>query len=392
MDQATVIDPPPSVRRASLGSILVLGAATILALWFLITFALPYLTLDPQRFGPYWPRRSWLLLHITSGMVALLVGPAQLWLGLTRQHLRLHRRLGTGYMASVAISAMAALYLVFHTELGWVFGMGLVGLAIAWIVTTGLAFVAIRRRMIDQHKEWMIRSYVVTFAFVTFRNEEALDLLTLAWTQNQFSYEGAYYHVKDVTVVPKPLQKPHPKLYMVGTSPSSFIAAGTRGVSIAAGGPVPYSVYAPGIDGYKQACAARGYTPDISFIRLVYLDEDARQVRTEAERYVRNFLDFNASAIDSLALYTKELNASGYGFYASGVAEMLRHITYDRCAEEELCFLGTPAQVIAQIRRLDQQIGGLNEMVIISNFGGIEHWKAIKTQHLFAQYVMPALR
>jgi hypothetical protein len=48
--------------------------------------------------------------------------------------------------------------------------------------------------------------------------------------------------------------------------------------------------------------------------------------------------------------------------------------------------------VIAQIRRLDQQIGGLNEMVIISNFGGIEHWKAIKTQHLFAQYVMPALR
>ena len=169
MDQATAIEPRPSVRRASLGSILVLGAATVVALWFLMTFALPYLTLDPQRFGPYWPRRSWLLLYITSAMVALLVGPAQLWLGLTRQRLRLHRRLGTGYMASVVISAMAALYLVFHTELGWVFGMGLVGLAIAWIVTTGLAFVAIRRRMIDQHKEWMIRSYVMTFAFVTFR-------------------------------------------------------------------------------------------------------------------------------------------------------------------------------------------------------------------------------
>ena len=62
----------------------------------------------------------------------------------------------------------------------------------------------------------------------------------------------------------------------------------------------------------------------------------------------------------------------------------------DQCVQEELCFLGTPAQVIAQIRRLDQQIGGLNEMVIISNFGGIEHWKAIKTQELFARYVMPA--
>jgi alkanesulfonate monooxygenase SsuD/methylene tetrahydromethanopterin reductase-like flavin-dependent oxidoreductase (luciferase family) len=224
------------------------------------------------------------------------------------------------------------------------------------------------------------------------RYEEALDLLTLAWTQEHFSYEGHYYHGRDVTVVPKPLQKPHPKLYMVGTSESSFIAAGIRGVSIAAGGPVPYSVYAPGIDGYKTACTERGYTPDISFVRLVYLDEDERQIRTEAERYVRNFLDFNASAIDSLAHRKGELTATGYGFYASGVAEMLRQITYDQCVQEELCFLGTPAQVIAQIRRLDQQIGGLNEMVIISNFGGIEHWKAIKTQHLFAQYVMPALR
>src|SRR5262249_4059045 len=129
------------------------------------------------------------------------------------------------------------------------------------------------------------------------RYEEALDLLTLAWTQDHFLYEGRYYNVKDVTVVPKPLQKPHPKLYMVGTSSSSFIAAGTRGVSIAAGAPVPYAIFAPGIDAYKKECAKQGYTPDISFIRLVYLDEDERQIRKEAERYVRNFLDFNASAI-----------------------------------------------------------------------------------------------
>jgi hypothetical protein len=88
LDQATVIDSRPSVCRASWGTILVLGAVTVLALWFLMPFAFPYLTLDQQRFGPYWPRRSWLLLHITGGMVALLIGPAQLWLGLTRQRMR----------------------------------------------------------------------------------------------------------------------------------------------------------------------------------------------------------------------------------------------------------------------------------------------------------------
>jgi uncharacterized membrane protein YozB (DUF420 family) len=32
-----------------------------------------------------------------------------------------------------------------------------------------MAFVAIRRRAIEQHRQWMIRSYIVTFAFVTFR-------------------------------------------------------------------------------------------------------------------------------------------------------------------------------------------------------------------------------
>ena len=125
--------------------------------------------LDQQRFGAYWPRRGWLLLHIASGMVALLDGPAQLWLGLTHQRLRLHRRLGASYMTSVGISSIAALYLVFHTDFGWIFGMGLGSLAVAWLLTTGLAFVAIRRHAIDQHKEWMIRSYVVTCAFVTFR-------------------------------------------------------------------------------------------------------------------------------------------------------------------------------------------------------------------------------
>ncbi len=49
------------------------------------------------------------------------------------------------------------------------FGHGLTGLGIAWIATTGLGCIAISRGVIHQHREWMIRSYVVTFAFVMFR-------------------------------------------------------------------------------------------------------------------------------------------------------------------------------------------------------------------------------
>jgi hypothetical protein len=39
----------------------------------------------------------------------------------------------------------------------------------AWLLTTGIAWVAILRRRVPLHKEWMVRSYLVTFAFVTFR-------------------------------------------------------------------------------------------------------------------------------------------------------------------------------------------------------------------------------
>jgi uncharacterized membrane protein len=137
---------------------------------FTVGQALPYMTLDESSFGPYWWSRRWpLLLHISMGAVALLSGPVQLWLGISDARPTVHRRLGMIYITSVAVSAGAAYYLASTTELGWVFGAGLLGLATAWVVTTSLAFTAVRRGLIEQHREWMVRSYVVTTGFVTFR-------------------------------------------------------------------------------------------------------------------------------------------------------------------------------------------------------------------------------
>jgi hypothetical protein len=102
-------------------------------------------------------------------MLALLTGPVQLWLGLADRRIDIHRRMGLAYLTGVVVGSVAAVYLALNTDFGWLFGAGLLALAVAWIVTTGMAFVAIKRLLIDQHKEWMIRSYVVTFAFVIFR-------------------------------------------------------------------------------------------------------------------------------------------------------------------------------------------------------------------------------
>jgi hypothetical protein len=146
-----------------------LGAASILALLFIAVAALPYFTLNEERFSVYWPKRWWLLLHISGGMAALLAGPVQLWLGLSDRRMDVHRRLGLLYMGAVGVSSVGAFYLAFNTDFGWLFGASLVALACAWLLTTGMAFVAARKFLFDQHKEWMIRSYVVTFAFVMFR-------------------------------------------------------------------------------------------------------------------------------------------------------------------------------------------------------------------------------
>ena len=156
--------------RAGRGSAAILGLAAAGALFFVAVDALPYfLRMDEGQFRQYWPMRGWLLLHITMGMVALLTGPVQLWLGLKDLYPRVHKNLGFVYMASIILSSAAAYYLAFHTSGGIVFGSGLTALATVWLITTGLAFLAITRHLYEQHKEWMIRSYVVTFGFVTFR-------------------------------------------------------------------------------------------------------------------------------------------------------------------------------------------------------------------------------
>ena len=161
---------PPSHRT----TLVTLSLVAAIGLFFIVAAALPYFSLNEARFGPYWPRRWWLLAHITSGIVALLAGPVQLWLGFADRRVEVHRRLGIIYVSAVVFSSITAYYLAWNTTGGWGFGSGLAALATAWLITTGMAWLAIRRHLFDQHKEWMVRSYVVTTGFVSFRIFQAV--------------------------------------------------------------------------------------------------------------------------------------------------------------------------------------------------------------------------
>jgi hypothetical protein len=160
----TVPDTRASWRLATF-----LALAGLAAITFVGLAALPYYL--STAYGPpqYAPRRGWLMLHVSGGIAAILTGPVQLWLGLADRSVAWHRRMGLLYMAAVGAGALGGFYMAVNTDFGWVFGASLLGLATAWVATTGMAFWAIRKSLVEQHKEWMIRSYVLTFGFVFFR-------------------------------------------------------------------------------------------------------------------------------------------------------------------------------------------------------------------------------
>lgn len=48
------------------------------------------------------------------------------------------------------------------------------------------------------------------------RANESLEIITKLWTEDHVSYNGRHYHVDDITLNPKPDQKPHPPIWVAG--------------------------------------------------------------------------------------------------------------------------------------------------------------------------------
>src|SRR5260370_1040699 len=60
------------------------------------------------------------------------------------------------------------------------------------------------------------------------RFDEALDFIIGAWTDEPFSFEGKYFHAHELSVVPRPLQSPHPPVRIAAHSPDTFPFAAGR--------------------------------------------------------------------------------------------------------------------------------------------------------------------
>lgn len=107
--------------------------------------------------------------HIFLGGLALLAGFSQFFKSLRRKRLQLHRTLGKIYVVAVILSGIAGLIIAYFASGGLVAAVGFSALAVLWLYTTGNAYTSIRKKKIEAHQRWMIRSYALCFAAVTLR-------------------------------------------------------------------------------------------------------------------------------------------------------------------------------------------------------------------------------
>src|SRR5262245_1920313 len=144
---------------------LALGLMFLFVLWHNERFILDHSHPD---WAYYFPVRWWLLPHGFGGLIALVAGPFQFSSRLRQRHLRVHRMMGRAYLIGVAIAVPFSVYLsLTHSTLA--FRFFLLTLAAAWLLTTAVAFAAVRSRNVQIHREWMVRSYAITTTFVTTR-------------------------------------------------------------------------------------------------------------------------------------------------------------------------------------------------------------------------------
>jgi uncharacterized membrane protein len=119
--------------------------------------------------------RHLLIPHTIAGTFALLAGPLQFSTRFRERHLQTHRVMGRIYALCVFVGSFTGIALAWGRP-------GLPGTsmqAAAWMVCTAVAVIAARNRQVAVHRQWMARSYAVTFTFVSSR---VLNLVPAYWS------------------------------------------------------------------------------------------------------------------------------------------------------------------------------------------------------------------
>jgi alkanesulfonate monooxygenase SsuD/methylene tetrahydromethanopterin reductase-like flavin-dependent oxidoreductase (luciferase family) len=118
---------------------------------------------------------------------------------------------------------------------------------------------------------------------------ECLEIIRLAWAQDQFSYGGKFYHYENIALLPRPLQRPNPPIWVAAASPGSAEEIARRGYAFScapfASSPSPEEV-AEQLSRYRQTFIENGHgepTDDLPHVFWTYVADTTEQALREAE-------------------------------------------------------------------------------------------------------------
>lgn len=214
--------------------------------------------------------------------------------------------------------------------------------------------------------------------------EEAHDIILKAWTEERFSYEGKFRAVRNLQVLPKPVQKLPPIYVACIFTDESFRWTGRMGYNLMV---VPYASPDPAflagkIQLFRDARRAHGYNaePEILGVYHFYCGETPARAKEEPRdamlRYVRAVADSNQEAAYS----------DQYKMY-QGLPQFMKTVDYEGYLYPDKVIFGDPEQCVERIKQI--RAAGITNVSLLANFGGLDHAKILASLDRFAKYVMP---
>jgi alkanesulfonate monooxygenase SsuD/methylene tetrahydromethanopterin reductase-like flavin-dependent oxidoreductase (luciferase family) len=221
---------------------------------------------------------------------------------------------------------------------------------------------------------------------------EALELILAAWTRpGPFVWNGKHYFVKYVNPWPRPLQQPHPPIWIPGAGSSETIEFVAKRRFSYMG--IPYfhiDVFKRVFGQFREACDRAGYTAaseQMGWGVPIYVAETDKQAREEFEPH---FWYFIKKLLKNIALAPP-----GYTSPKSALA-MLKARKYflgevqswDEIEKGVYAIVGSPATVRQMLDRYQKELG-VGVVLTGCQTGAVEHEKTRKSMEMFAREVMP---
>ena len=227
------------------------------------------------------------------------------------------------------------------------------------------------------------------------RFSEAHDLIIKAWTtEGPFRWTGKHYRLNYVNVWPRPLQQPHPPIWIPAFG-------STETMSWAAENHYTYlSVFAPSkllkrwFDGYREGARAAGYEAPrdkIGILLPIYVAETDRQAHAEGRQYVTWLYHKGLKHKFEHLFPPGYMTDHSWGRFLQSGLGAYSDVSYEDLVSQGYAVVGSPATVRERLEELATELGfGLVNALL--HIGDMPHDHTIRNMELFAREVMPHFR